>query len=124
MKKVLIVLLSVIFLQSCYYDKEELLYPVTETPCDTSNVTYSGSVSPIASQYCLSCHSNASAATAGAGIKLEDYADIKVLADNGKLLGSVKHETGISAMPKGGGKLNNCNISLIELWVNSGAPNN
>ncbi len=124
MKKLLLILLTVLFSQSCYYDKEELLYPVTETQCDTTNVSYSGSIIPIVSQYCLSCHSNASAATAGAGIKLEDYSDIKAYADNGKLLGSIKQETGFSAMPKGGGKLNDCNISLIETWINNGALNN
>ncbi len=124
MNKIIGIFLIIFTLQSCYYDKEEILYPVINNECDTISVNYSITVADIISQNCLSCHSNASASTSGGGIPLEDYSDVKANADNGKLLGSIKHEAGYSQMPKDGSKLNDCNISKIEIWINSEAANN
>jgi hypothetical protein len=109
---------------SCYYDSKEFLYPELISGCDTSNVTFSNSVSPLLQQFCYSCHSNASAASFGSNIKLQDYADVKNYADNGKLLGTVQQLSGYSPMPKGSGKIPNCDILLIEQWINVGTPNN
>lgn len=107
-------------MQSCYYDVEDELYPQA-APCDTTNVTYSNTVWPIINSNCTSCHSGS--APAG-NIRLEDYNDISAAANNGSFLGVIKHEPGWSPMPKGGGKLNDCEIAQIETWVNQGAPNN
>lgn len=123
MKKILGLLLVVFFLQSCYYDKEEILYPTTENDCNAENSDFA-SVKNTIFENCLSCHSNSSANTLGGSVKLEDYADIKNYADNGKLLGSIKHESSYSPMPKNGAKLSDCKISQIENWINSGTPNN
>ncbi|MCB0572017.1 MAG: hypothetical protein KDC66_19765 [Phaeodactylibacter sp.] len=103
----------------CYYDVEEDLYPSQE--CDTSNVTYSGTVAPIIQNNCLLCHSNASRL---GDITLEGYTNIKVYADNGRLLGAVKHQSGYAPMPDGAPQLDDCLISRIEQWVVDGAPNN
>jgi hypothetical protein len=108
---------------SCYYDSEEYLYPDTTSQCDTTNVTYAQSVVPIIQNHCLSCHSN-NTASLGGNIKLEDYADIKLRADDHRLLGSVEHLSGYSPMPQGSKKLDDCTISTIRIWVNEGAPNN
>lgn len=110
----------IVFMQSCYYDVEDELYPQA-APCDTTNVTYSNTVWPIINSNCTSCHSGS--APAG-NIRLEDYNDISAAANNGSFLGVIKHEPGWSPMPKGGGKLNDCEIAQIETWVNQGAPNN
>jgi cytochrome c5 len=80
-------------------------------------------VKPILQSYCLSCHSNSSAAGSGGGIKLQDYADVKTYADNGKLIGTMNHTSGYSAMPKGGGKLTDCNILVVQTWINKGKLN-
>ncbi len=109
---------------SCYYDSEEFLFPEINNQCDTVNITFTESVSPVLSQYCLSCHGNNTAAAYGGNIKLEDYPDVKIQADNGRLLGTIQHSTGYSAMPKGAGKLNDCTINTIRIWVEDGAPNN
>ena len=108
---------------SCYYDSEEYLYPKTGIECDTSNVTYAQSVVPIIQNHCLSCHSNTTFSLGG-NIKLEDYADIKLRADDHRLLGSVAHENGYSPMPKNAAKLDDCKILTIRIWVNGGAPDN
>jgi mono/diheme cytochrome c family protein len=71
---------------------------------------------------CLSCHSNATAASAGNNIRLQDYADVK--ARTTAITGSIKHTGTYSPMPKNGGKLNACLITQFDIWVKNGAPNN
>jgi mono/diheme cytochrome c family protein len=113
---VAIVLLSA---TGCYYDKEEILYPATA--CDTTAVTYSRSVVPVLSANCLGCHGGN---TPSAAIRLDTYAGVKQQADNGRLLGVVNHDPSYSPMPKGGTKLNTCNIAKIRKWIAAGSPNN
>ena len=118
--KAFIAIAMIIFMQSCYYDVAEDLYPQVAA-CDTTNVTYTNNVFPIINANCTSCHSGQ--APSG-NIRLENYNDISAAANNGSLLGVIRHEPGWSPMPKGGGKLNDCDIAEIETWVNQGAPNN
>jgi hypothetical protein len=115
-------ILLVIFIGSCYYDNEEALYPVYSASCDTTNVTYSGTIIPIFSANCLACHSNASAASAGGNIKLENYAD--VVAKQPNITGAIKHISPFSPMPKNGGMLKTCSINQWDIWVGKGMPNN
>ena len=121
MKRVLIIIVLISLLQcGCYYDKHDLLNPGASA-CDTTIVTYSGSVNPIITDNCTGCHSGTNAPL---GITLDIYAGVNVQALNGKLLGAVTHSAGFSPMPKNGLKLNDCNIGKIRKWVSSGAPNN
>jgi hypothetical protein len=115
----LTVLLSAI---SCYYDSEEALYPSLSSSCDTASVTFSGTIAPILENNCLSCHSNAAAASAGGGIRLQDYADVK--AQNVKVAGAIKQLSGYSPMPKNGGRLSDCSIRQFDIWVLNGMPEN
>jgi mono/diheme cytochrome c family protein len=107
---------------SCYYDNEEALYPTLNSSCDTTNVTFSGKIVPMLANNCLSCHSNATAASAGNNIRLQDYADVK--ARTTAITGSIKHTGTYSPMPKNGGKLNACLITQFDKWVKNGSPNN
>jgi uncharacterized membrane protein len=119
-------LLMIVFagLQSCYYDVEEELYP-SSGGCDTANITLANKVKPILQGQCYACHSAANAGATGAGINVETYTNLKAQVDNGKLLKSIKHESGASAMPKGSSsKMDACEIMIIEKWVSKGAPNN
>lgn len=122
LRLILIVITNILALTACYYDNEEALYPTLGTTCDTTNITFSQTISPMLASKCLSCHSNAMAASAGNNIKLEDYAD--VFARKTAIAGSIKHEGGYSPMPKNGGKLNNCSITMFDIWIKSGAPDN
>jgi len=107
-------------LNACYYDNVEHLYP-SGGDCDTTNVTYSNDVWPIINSKCTGCHSG----TAASGnVKLENYNDIKISGENGGLLGTIRHENGWSPMPKGGSKLQDCDILKIEIWQSQGYPNN
>jgi mono/diheme cytochrome c family protein len=114
------VVLAIALLPGCYYDKGELVYP--QKNCDTTAVTYSKSVQPIMQGYCYACH--AGSAVSGSGIKLDTYAGLKPYADNGKLMNSILQNGLSSAMPKGAGKMPDCNIATIRTWVRAGAPNN
>lgn len=89
--------------------------------CNTSNITFSGTIAGIIQNNCQGCHSGTSPQ---AGILLTNYTQIKTQADNGKLLGTINHQNGFVAMPYNLPKLSDCNISKITAWVNSGAPNN
>lgn len=106
--------------QSCYYDKAYLLSPGTE-PCDTTSYTYSGEVKSIMLQYCMDCHSTENQS---AGVILDTYEGTKKVANNGKLVGVINHQSGFSPMPKNGPQLDPCTIRIIELWIEDGALNN
>ncbi len=113
--------LMALWVTACYYDSKESLFPQTENNCDTTGITYSGAVDSIIGLFCISCHGST---PVGTSIKLATYADVKIQADNGKLIGSVTYASGYSPMPKGSAKLNSCSITILETWVNAGAPNN
>ncbi len=132
MKKNLFVALSLlgsiflsISIQSCYNDNEEDLYGSSTTICDTAIGTYTKNVLPILNAQCATtgCHN---ATTASAGANLSGYATTKSYITNKKnlFIGSIKHTSGFSAMPKGGNKLAACEISKIESWINAGMSNN
>jgi hypothetical protein len=109
---------------ACYYDNEEYLYPsvISGSTCDTAQVTFSGTVSPILQNNCWSCHSDAAAGSFGNNIKLENYSDVKNHIE--ALTGSINHEGSYSPMPKNGNKLSNCLIRKIEIWSEDGTPDN
>lgn len=89
--------------------------------CDTTNVGYAGRVQPLMQTWCVGCHN---ASNSGGGYDLSDYAGVSNAVAGNKLLGSIKHLQGYSAMPQSGGQLSACDISAIEKWVNGGFPNN
>jgi hypothetical protein len=112
----------IIVVSSCFYDNEEALYPSLNSTCDTTNVTYSGKVVPILANNCLSCHSNATAASAGGNIALENFADVSSQAAS--ISAAINHTGPLSPMPKNGSKLKACLISTFDIWVRNGKPNN
>jgi len=125
MKKLLlatVIFTAIAFVGSgCYNDKANELYP--EGNCDTSNVTYSAVIGPIIQTNCAysGCHS----ATNPAGnIPMNDYAAVLTVVNNGRLIGTMNHESGFSPMPQGGVKLSDCIINKVRIWVNNGAQNN
>jgi hypothetical protein len=107
---------------SCYYDNEERLYPSPDASCDTTNITFSGTIVTILSNNCLSCHSNITAAGSGNGIRLENFADVQARAT--AVAGSIKQSGSYSPMPKNGGKLKTCLITQFDIWVRNGMLNN
>jgi len=92
--------------------------------CDTTNVTYSGNITAILSNSCLSCHGASVYPDAGGGVNLSNYDAVKVVASDGRLYGSVNHDPDFIAMPLGLSQLPNCQIKQIKAWIDAGAPNN
>ncbi|MDE3142613.1 MAG: hypothetical protein KGL19_00565 [Bacteroidota bacterium] len=96
--------------------------PVT-SQCDTSAVKYSADITSILQNNCYSCHGSGNTGGSG-GILLEGYSNLKIWADNGKLVGNVTHASGFVAMPYGLPKLPDCQVNKIVAWVHQGALNN
>jgi hypothetical protein len=109
---------ALLSLNSCYYDKEDVLYP--STPCDTTSVTYSGKVANIITTRC-----NSSAACHGSGSTYSDltnYANLKAKIDDGTFANRV---FSVKDMPKlGSAPLTSCEYNTLQSWVNKGALNN
>ncbi|MGZ3845073.1 MAG: hypothetical protein ACXVBH_03400 [Flavisolibacter sp.] len=119
MKKKLLTLSAFIafILTSCYYHKEDLLYGTT---CDTTNVTYSTTITSLLNNYgCLGCHVGPNAT---GGINLDTYSGIKVVVDNGRLFGAITHSPGYKPMPDGAAKMSPCDINKVKAWIDAGAP--
>ncbi|MEZ5197025.1 MAG: hypothetical protein R2764_11640 [Bacteroidales bacterium] len=104
---------------SCYYDNAEELYP-QPVECDTINVTYSQTIAPIMNTNCNDCHSGAAPP---ANVITDNYTGLKTIADDGRLWGSINHESGYSPMPKDRPKMNDCDLKKINIWLDNGALN-
>jgi uncharacterized membrane protein len=92
-----------------------------ESACDTTNVTYALNVRPIIVLKCQGCHHSANAS---GGVDLSTYNGIRQVAINGRLMGAVKRQNGFVPMPPVGAQLPDCEITQLNKWVESGAPNN
>ena len=108
-KKIIVILVFVGFLSSCYKDKEELLYPGSVGNNDTTAATYNGYIKPLVGARCLSCHPS-----------YGDYAGLNVVVANGKFKQRVITDKN---MPQGS-SLTLAQITKIDLWLTAGAPNN
>jgi hypothetical protein len=113
---------SLVLLTACYYDKEDMLYgPALPCTDSTGTISYTAKVVPILQTSCYGCHTGS--APSG-GQAMGNYTADKIMALNGKLLGTITHATGFSPMPKGGTQLSACKIAVIQKWITAGAPNN
>lgn len=89
--------------------------------CDTTVFTYSGAVKPIMDNKCSGCHNPSNL---GGNIDVSTFAALRVVALNGKLYGSIAHQTGYSPMPKNAAKLSDCEIRQVQKWIIAGSQNN
>lgn len=120
LKLSIMALIFTLSFSSCYYDNEEDLYPGSIS-CDTINISYAGTVAPILQNNCNACHNTVDQQ---AGIITDNYTDLQTIINNGKFRGAINHLNGYSPMPKDGDKLNECDLKQINIWLDSGAPNN
>ena len=124
MRKLIIITgITLIGLASCKKDNAEEMYPADPgVTCDTTNVTFSGTIQPIIEAKCVNsgCHHTGTPS----GIVLTAYSGIAAIANNGKLISAITHDGNASFMPEGQPKLDDCTIAKITKWVNDGAPNN
>ena len=121
MRKILIVLtiaLSVFYLQGCYYDKADLVYPKSD--CDTTGMTYTSDIQSIITTRCSGCHNGTASIS---GVDLMNYQQLKLRADNGVLLDRITTTDMSKLMPQGGPRLPDCEINKIKAWMNRNSPN-
>lgn len=113
--------LSVLLLAAgCNYDNEEDLFG--ESDCgDLSTVSLASDIAPILENSCYSCHGTG---IESGGVDLENYSRLFEVAENGRLLGALKHLPGYANMPLSGALLPDCDIQRMEAWIEQGAPNN
>lgn len=102
-------------LEGCKYNNSEEWNGII---CDTSSITYTNTIGGIMSTYCTGCHSGG--ASASGGIDISSYALLKAYAPNAAFMGSIRHASPYSLMPKGGNKLEECAIKKIQAWINNG----
>lgn len=89
--------------------------------CDSSKFAYAADIQPVLNTYCRGCHSTA---VPSGGISLDNYAGVRTVALNGRLIGAISHSAGYKPMPQGGAQLSSCTIAQIRGWIQAGAPNN
>jgi len=116
-----------ITLYGCYYDNSASIYPQSPAPgstlCDTTNVSYSKTVSPILLQNCALAGCHASSSPTG-GYTLDNYDGVRSIVLSGRIIGAITHSPGYSPMPKDAAMLNTCEIGQITSWINQGALDN
>jgi hypothetical protein len=105
-----------VMLSSCYYDKEEVLYPGTD--CNTSSVSFSKDVFPIIQTRCATpgCHVQGG----GSSLLLENYTQIKASVSSGKFNDRVIVQQN---MPPGQ-PLSKCQLASLKAWIEAGSPDN
>ena len=114
--QLILILVALSLFSSCTKDSIESL-----NPCDTVAITYSGVVQPILEVNCYGCHSGSSPR---GNVSLDNYDDVKVVALDGRLGGTVNYEPGYSPMPQMRDQLDSCYLYYINTWIEEGAPNN
>lgn len=126
--KYALILIATTLLSSCYYDKQDELYPrvLVNDTCDTTvTISYQNHINPIMNTSCgatdNNCHSSANTTSL---IPLDNYLNLFDVVSDGSLMGSILHTSGYKPMPEGGGKLDDCSIAKIQIWINNNAPNN
>jgi mono/diheme cytochrome c family protein len=94
--------------------------------CDTTNVTFSGTIWPeIIQNYCFGCHNGANAS---GGVHLENHSQVAAAANIpagsfGSFWGAITHASGNSPMPKNQPMLSDCKITQVKKWIDAGTPN-
>jgi hypothetical protein len=112
---IVFLLFALVSVVSCGKDDE------TKVDCTGITPTYNNGVRAIMESSCatVGCHVGQ---FPGGGIDLSTYATVKSASLNGKVLQSIKHESGADAMPQGAAKLPNDVIKIVECWIQNGAP--
>lgn len=114
---ILLIALPITVLKSCVNNNEEELYGIE--PCDTENVTWESQIRGIMQKNCVMCHGPD---IAYRGVRHDTYEAEMIVVNDGRLRGVVNHLSGYSKMPKDRGKLPECELKLINIWLDNGAP--
>lgn len=105
--------------QSCENNNEFDLYGVQE--CDTTNITWNSKIAAILNKNCVICHGPE---LSQFGVRHDSYAAELVVVNDGRLRKVINDEDPSTRMPKDRDKLSECELKLINKWIDNGAPEN
>lgn len=108
-------MITISSLQSCYYDKEDQLYPNSNYVDTNAVITFAANVKPIFDTKCATsgCHTNG-----GQSPNLSTYTGISSNIARVKV-----RAIDLKTMPSSG-PLGANEIAILTKWINSGYPNN
>lgn len=104
---------------SCAYNSEEELYGIEE--CDTSVITWEQPIGDILFENCVPCHNEELHYN---DVRHDTYEFELIVVNDGRLNGVVNHVPGYPQMPYQLPKLPECELLLINTWLERGAPEN
>ncbi len=109
----------VFIFSSCAYNSEEELYGIGE--CDTIVVTWEHPIQEILAANCVPCHNEDLQYN---GVRHDTYEFELIVVNDGRLNGVVNHLPGYPQMPYQLPQLPDCELLLINTWLERGAPEN
>ena len=116
----IILLIMMIFgFISCTFHSEEELYGFEE--CDTTLVTWENPIREILAENCVECHN---AELHYNEVRHDEYALVLIVVNDGRLNGVINHLPGYPQMPYQRPQLPECELSLINIWIERGTPEN
>jgi len=115
-----IILMSLVWgFFSCTFHSEEELYGIEV--CDTTVVTWEHPIREILATHCVECHNEDLNYN---GVRHDVYELELIVVNDGRLNGVVNHLPGYPQMPYQRPKLPECELLLINTWLERGAPEN
>jgi uncharacterized membrane protein len=91
---------------------------ICRTDCADIEPKFQSVIKPLIDKYCTGCHYDK---FPYGGVKLFNYAEIVAVAESGLLVKSMRAQDGVILMPPGS-KMPECEIQLIEAWIERGMP--
>ena len=108
-----------VLLSACTFHSEEELYGIV--PCDTTLVTWDYNIRAILEKNCVPCHNEELKYN---GVRHDVYELELIVVEDGRLNGVVNHLPGFPQMPYLLPQLPECERTLINTWIERGAPRN
>ena len=115
----LTIIVTVAGFNACTFYSEEELYGAGE--CDTTLVTWEDPIREILAMNCVECHN---AELNYNGVRHDEYELELMVVNDGRLNGVINHLPGYPQMPYQRPQLPECELLLINIWIERGAPEN
>lgn len=116
---VIILAFLVSVFSSCAFNSEEELYGIVD--CDTTVVTWENPIQEILAENCVPCHNEELNYN---DVRHDTYEFELIVVNDGRLNGVVNHLPGYPQMPYQLPQLPDCELLLINTWLERGAPEN
>ncbi len=89
----------------------------TDCGCDTTSFSFAADVKPIFDLNCVSCHNEN---ISSGNLSLTNYNEISTSILNGNTLDRISRPSGTAGVMPTTGKMDDCNITIIEKWIENG----